>query len=47
MGLYNNNVGRRLALDPANRDRPAEEVVLEALRGGRLQTEYFKIKPKG
>lgn len=35
--LFNNNAGRRLALDPKNRNRPAEEIVLEALRVGELQ----------
>jgi len=32
MDLYNNNVGRQMALDPRNRDRPPEEVIREALR---------------
>lgn len=43
MDLFNNNVGRRLALDPGNKDRPAEEVVLEALRNGQLQTQSFRL----
>ena len=41
MDLYNNNAGRQMALDPRNRDRRAEEVILEALREGRLQTGPF------
>jgi hypothetical protein len=42
MDLYNNNAGRRMALDPRNRDRRPEEVILEALRDGRLQTAPFR-----
>ena len=41
MDLYNNNAGRQMALDPRNRDRTPEEVILEALRAGRLQTRPF------
>ena len=41
MDLYNNNAGRQMALDPRNRDRPPEEVILEALRAGRLQTRPY------
>ncbi len=44
MDLYNNNAGRKLALDPANKGRPADEVILEALRQGQLQTRWFAIK---
>lgn len=44
MDLYNNNVGRRLALDPANRGRQAEEVILEAIQNGKLQTRPFRFK---
>jgi hypothetical protein len=43
MDLFNNNVGRRLALDPRNKDRSAEEVILEALRNGQLQTRSFRL----
>ena len=43
MDLYNNNVGRRLAIDPGNKGRPAEDVVFEALRNGRLQTRPFTL----
>jgi hypothetical protein len=40
-------VGRRLALDPANKGRPAAEVILEALRNGQLQITKFKtIQPE-
>ena len=41
MDLYNNNAGRRMALDPRNRDRTPEEVILEALREGRLQISPY------
>lgn len=44
MDLYNNNAGRKLALDPANKGRPAEEVILDALLQGQLQTRWFAIK---
>lgn len=44
MDLYNNNAGRKLALDPANKGRPADEVILDALRQGQLQTRPFAIK---
>lgn len=42
MDLYNNNVGRRLALDPANKNRDPDDVVLEALRRGELQVVPFR-----
>jgi hypothetical protein len=38
MDLYNNEIGRNLAQDPANSGRSAEDVVLEALRNGKLIT---------
>ncbi len=44
MDLYNNNLGRRLALDPANKGRPAEDVVLEAIKKGDAQTQPFKTR---
>ena len=37
MDLYNNEVGRRLAADRRNHSRPDEEVILEALRKGKLR----------
>lgn len=43
MDLYNNEIGRRLAVDPRNRTRPDEEVVMEALRDGVLRTKPFVI----
>ena len=43
MDLFNNNVGRRLALDPANKGRPAEDVILDAMKKGQLQAQLFKI----
>ncbi|MCG8543939.1 MAG: hypothetical protein MJE12_06990 [Alphaproteobacteria bacterium] len=45
MDLFNNNVGRRLAMDPKNRDLPDEEVIMKALREGKLQTEFFRVRP--
>ena len=45
MDLYNNNAGRQMALDPRNRDRPPEEVILEAMREGRLQTRPYSTGP--
>ena len=44
MDLYNNNAGRKLALDPANKGRSADEVILDALLQGQLQTRWFAIK---
>ena len=44
MDLYNNHVARQLALDPKNRGRPADEVVLEALRSGLLQVREYNLK---
>ena len=44
MDLFNNNLGRRLALDPANKGRPAEDVVLEAIKKGQAQTQPFKTR---
>ncbi len=44
MDLYNNNAGRKLSLDPANKGRPADEVILDALLQGQLQTRPFAIK---
>lgn len=46
MDLYNNNVGRQLALDPRNEGRNDEEVILEALKDGKLQTHYFNVLPE-
>ena len=43
MDLYNNEVARRLAADPGNRDRADERVVLEALRDGKLRTLKFDV----
>ena len=41
--LFNNNAGRRLALDPKNRHRSAEKIVLEALRTGEMQVEPVPV----
>jgi hypothetical protein len=41
MDLYNNAVGRQLALDPANQGRPPEEVVMDAITRGWLQTRLL------
>lgn len=43
MDLYNNAVGRQLAADPRNKDRPDEEVIREAIKAGKLQTRPFNI----
>jgi hypothetical protein len=43
MDLYNNNIGRQLASDPQNEGRNDEEVILEALKDGKLQTQYFNL----
>ncbi|SDH66461.1 peptidoglycan-binding domain-containing protein [Roseospirillum parvum] len=45
MDLYNNRIGRLLAQDPGNRDRPDEEVVLEAIQNGHLQLQPFEVDP--
>ena len=44
MDLYNNNLGRRLALEAKDSNRPAEEVIFEAMKSGQLQTRPFNIK---
>jgi hypothetical protein len=46
MDLHNNQVGRALALDPRNWGRPAEDVIREALKDGRLQLRPFSIRPR-
>ncbi len=44
MDLYNNHVGRKLALDPDNKDRDPVAVVREALQQGRLRTRPFNVR---
>lgn len=44
MDLYNNNVGRRLAIDPANQNRNPDDVILEALQAGKLQVRPFRTR---
>ncbi len=44
MDLFNNNLGRRLAVDPANKGRPAGDVILEAIKKGDAQTQPFKTR---
>ena len=46
MDLYNNHMGRVLALDPRNKGRPAEDVIMEAIRNGKLQTRTFRVQGK-
>ena len=41
--LYNDNGGRLLGVDPANKDRLGAEVILEALEAGKLQIDPVKI----
>ena len=43
MDLYNNNVGRRLALDPRNHGIDDVALIKDALRRGELQTQPFNI----
>jgi nicotinamide riboside kinase len=43
MDLFNNEIGRRLATAPENLGRPAQEVIWQALREGKLQTQPMKI----
>ena len=46
--LYNNNVGRELALHPQNRDRDAEDVIIEAIFNGKMQITPFRVfQPPG
>ena len=47
MDLYNNEVGRRLALDPKNSNRRDEDVILEAIRNGQLQIHPFNVPYSG
>ncbi len=44
MDLYNNRVGRELALDPRNDGRSAAEVVNEAFEKGLLRVTPFKVR---
>ncbi len=44
MDLYNNKVGRDLALDPENADRDGREVIREAIRNGNLRTAPFETQ---
>jgi hypothetical protein len=44
MDLFNNEIGRRLAILPENAGRSAEDVIWQALREGRLQTRPMRIK---
>jgi len=45
MDIYNNAVGRSLAMLPENAGRPAHEVILQALEEGKLQTLPMNIEP--
>ena len=42
--LYNNRVGRQAALDPRNKGKRPEQVIMELYRAGKLQTRPFLIK---
>ncbi len=44
MDLFNNNVGRRLAMDPRNHNRDGATVILDAIKRGELQTEPFRVQ---
>ncbi|MET4807438.1 hypothetical protein [Limibacillus sp. MBR-115] len=43
MDLYNNEVGRQLALDPRNLSKPDEDVILDALSNNKLRDKPFKV----
>ncbi len=43
MDLYNNAVGRQLAADPANAGRSDEQVIMKALRDGKLRITPFNV----
>ncbi len=43
MDLYNNEVGRQLAADPANHGLSDEEVIIKELRTGKLQTRPINV----
>ena len=46
--LYNNNAGRELALDPVNKNRDAETVIIEAIKKGKMQIMPFRVfQPPG
>lgn len=47
MDLYNNHVGRALALDPRNHDRNDLDVIIAAWRSGRLQRRPFHLPGNG
>jgi hypothetical protein len=42
MDLFNNAVGRQLAMDPANAGRSATDIALQALAAGQLQTSEIQ-----
>lgn len=46
MDLYNNGVGRELALDPRFKDMSAEDLALFALTNGLLQREQLPATVK-
>ncbi len=46
MDLYNNHVGRELFREFGSSGRDPEEIVMEALKQGRLQLTDFKIKAR-
>jgi hypothetical protein len=43
MDLYNNDVGRSLAVDPAHDDRDPAEVIQEAIASGQLRARPFEV----
>lgn len=44
MDLYNNKIGRELALDPKNKDRDPVEVIQEAIANGKLRKRPFRLR---
>ena len=47
MDLFNNHVGRQLALDRASKGRPPAEVIREAIERGQLQVTKFRMLQPG
>ncbi len=44
MDLYNNRVGWLAALDPKNKGKAPDEIIMELYRAGKLQTRPFRIR---
>jgi hypothetical protein len=46
MDLYNNRIGRMLALDPNNSNRDPVEVLMDAYKKGWLRISLFNVKAR-